>query len=55
MGFHNSRIFGTILVFVPEVMRNDSDILLILFVPGYLSRRSVITGLLLVFDRRVLW
>ena len=42
--------FGTILVFIPEVMRNDANILLILFVPGYLATRSVI---LLVSDRRV--
>ena len=47
--------FGKILMFVLEVVCYDSNILLILFVPDYLLMRSVITGLLLVFDRRVLW
>ena len=35
-------------MFVPEVVRNNSNILLFLFVPGYLLTGSVITGLVLI-------
>ena len=31
-------------MFVPEVVHNDSNIVLILFVPGYFLTRSEITG-----------
>ena len=39
---------GTTLVFAPEVVHNNSNILLVLFVPGFLLTRYVITGLVLV-------
>ena len=35
-------------MFVPEVVHNDSNILLVLFVPGYSLTRSVITRLIFV-------
>ena len=35
-------------MFALEVVHNESNILLVLFVPGYLLMRSVITGLVWV-------
>ena len=46
--FATHVFIDTTLVFVLVVVHNDSNILLVLFVPGYLLMRSVITGLVLV-------
>ena len=48
--FSRLVFFGTTLVFVSEVVHYNSNNLLILFVPGYLLTRSVVTGLVLVAD-----